>query len=314
MKNNNPIQIEVLEMNPLELQRAPEAQETLSGANDETTDQLNKSFERFGRRINNAVAVKCNHLPNNPTYVVDGWAYVEYRCQNDPAPIPITLITVDDQETLSEVMITLQTSRHNSLFSSYLMIKFLYHQLSKGRGFRSDLHSEDLTMPENSEQDVENRKKNIYQRIGEIMLISGTKVKHVLKIGNVNPLHFDRIEKGRYSIYGAYLDCISDEKGEMPAPPAIKLPTYYSSSTQLPQFSESTTTAISRDQDSLDASEGPEEMEHDSIEEQTDIVNTEDPRSSIVTNNENTDFILVLGICQCCGQETKIKINRNQIK
>jgi hypothetical protein len=86
------------------------------------------------------------------------------------------------------------------------------------------------------------RRKNIYEKIGGDLSLPGNTVKFLLKVGRVNPLHFGRIEKSRFTLYHAYLECVAEEKGVLPSIPVAKSPRIIKDMTTPPVFSEGTTT------------------------------------------------------------------------
>lgn len=223
--------------------------------------------------------------------VIDGWKYVMYAQSNGIEEVFACKLTFEEAEDITKIMVQLQFSNHNTLSALFQIIMQLWPIYAKGQGHRSDLQESER------DNDSENKELNIYGKIGKELGISGNKVKHIRKVGMVNPLFFERIENSRFSLYAAYLECVKEEAGEMPEPPSIKPPVYFTNSTEVPQFSEPT----------LTSSHNGFEIVTDECEVNNDIENAEEyPPVKPV----EPEYIQVRGTCTCCGQETEIRIKR----
>lgn len=227
---------------------------------------------------------------------IDGDKYMEYAVAAGIESVYVCKLTFEDESDIPRVMAELQTSHHTDLQSYFMMIMQLWPLYAKGSGYRSDL----LEDEQNGEGD--SARDNIYTKIGKVLKISGTKVKHIRKIGMVNPIHFFRIEEGRFPMYAAYLECIKEERGEMPEPPAVKAPVYESTSTETPAFSAPTTTEQPATTDS-------------GQEDNSDVVPKEDNVSEETGTEEKTDTqsqgVRVKAYCTCCNKVTEVIISKN---
>lgn len=220
--------------------------------------------------------------------VIDGWKFVEFAKSKNLDLIPACKLTIDNDLDVATIAIQLQNSKHNSYQERYKMIMNLWpFYYRKGK--------------KNLEQPIETtsdgKKLNIYDKIGRELFLSPTTVKHLHKIGEVNPLYFERLEKNKISLTAAYLACVGEEKNAEPGVPAVKAPVYVSSTTAVPVFSESSSTDVP--------------VAPVSETDTTENNETEKAAKTPVANND--EFITVRGICQCCGKETEIKINKNQL-
>lgn len=235
--------------------------------------------------------------------IIDGYKYNCYAKQAGIEKIyACELSGFESDDELKLLMAQLQRNNHDSLIALFNMIQVLWPIYFKGPGYRSDLEEKELDEPTESKDG--GKPLNIYERIGRQLNLSGNKVKHIRKVGLVNSLHFNRIETSRFTLYAAYLECVKEEKGEMPAAPAVKAPTFISTDTGVPAFSSPTTTA--------------DVISDNTAEEITTPVATDSPvvgEGIIETlSSDESEFITVRGICQCCNNETEIKINKNQIR
>ena len=237
-------------------------------------------------------------------YVIDGWSSVlTYRAKGIKT---ITGIKVDLENPveLPYLLADLHTNYHNSPEEDFKKFTYFANLLGLGQGHRSDL-KEDKAFADGEKK----RNAAIYEKIGKLFGKSSSYVKHILKIGRVNPEYFERITNGKFSVFGAYSACIAEARGDIPPVPKVKTPVYYTNSTEVPVF----TTFGSTDE----SNEG-------SAEESTnETPSTPTPPTKSIQANATdlikagaaeTEYILVTGICEKCGEVTTVKINKNQIK
>ena len=114
----------------------------------------------------------------------------------------------------------------------------------------------------------------------------------------VNPLHFKQIETTRHSLYAAYLACKNEVAGNEPTPPKPKAPTFIRTSTiNPPEFSTTDSTGVVPPGFNLPAN------------------NTSIPvATSVAPASDDAEYIIVRGICECCNQETNIRIPKSLCK
>lgn len=231
---------------------------------------------------------------------IDGDTYMEYAIASGIESVYVCKLTFEDESDIPRVMAELQTSHHTDLLSYYMMIMQLWPLYSKGSGYRSDL----LEDEQNEEGDT--ARYNIYTKIGKVLKISGTKVKHIRKIGTVNKLYFQRIEEGRFPVYVAYLECLKEERGEMPDVPPVKKPVYTSTSTEVPAFSEPTTTETN--------TPNPEEDENSNADatadDDSEAPDEEENAQPIVQSH--SQGVRVKAYCTCCNKVTEVIISQSK--
>ena len=174
--------------------------------------------------------------------LIDGHKYVAYAIQTGIEKIFACKLTFEDSDDITKVMVQLQRSEHDSLLALYHMIQALWPVYFKGAGFRSDLGEKELDVPIESADG--GKALNIYQRIGHDINLSGNAVKHIRKVGLIDAEYFERIEIGRFSLYAAYLACLSEERGDEAPVPSVKEPVWVKTTTGAPEFSTPTSTEI----------------------------------------------------------------------
>ncbi len=227
-------------ISPTDLTRADEHQKALPSNENEDCEGTIDSYKKYDRfhpvyfyvLLINGILVK---------KVIDGWKYVLFAIENKIDQIFACEITVDEPADVTEIMLLLQRSNHNSLLDLYNMIESLWPLYSKGQGYRSDLTDKELSVVISNPESE--KPLNIYQQIGKLLCISGTQVKHIRKVGMVNMDYFERIESSRFSLYAAYLACKSEVEGVEPNVPSVKEPVYVSTATVTPVFSEQLSTS-----------------------------------------------------------------------
>ena len=234
--------------------------------------------------------------------VIDGWKYVLFAREKGMEKIFACRLLVGNNDDLLSIMFQLQRSNYDSFMALYRMIQALWPKYYKGPGFRSDMT--DTEIEKVLLEDTGGRRMDIYRRIGIQLNLSGTRVKHILKVGKVNPLHFERIEIGRFTLFQAYQECVKEQNQQLPPVPTLKAPTYHTSSTPMPQFTKPDTTA---------GDVGVEYAEYTEVETDTGIPTTDAdtgyddiPVGKVVAVTE--EYFVVQGKCQHCGKETLLKI------
>jgi hypothetical protein len=296
-------------ISPWELTRAKEHIATLKY--DDTTDfaGLTESYEKYDR-FNPVYYVERDVEGELVKGVIEGWKYASYAQKVGKEQIFACKLDVENDEDLIMIMIQLQRTQHESLLALYYMIQALWPKHFKGPGYRSDIEEEGFDETEEIEERKEGRRPNIYERIGKVLYLSGTKVQHIRKVGMVNPLHFERIEIGRFSLLQAYQECVKEEKGwEQPAP-AVKTPVYHSASTEEPVDTAPNSTPGT---DANNQSDQPtEEDDMPTGTGKTTGNNREIPEGS--TASVADEYIIVRGKCQCCNTETFMKIYKKDTK
>jgi len=255
---------------------------------------LNESFDKNGV-VNEIVIAKLRYEEGTPQFLVDGFKKEKYYKLKGVEEINATVITVDDEEELKKLMVELQCTKHNSYSSLFAMINLLMPVYSVGQGCRSHLAGV---------ENGEDKSLNLYEKIGKHLSISGNKVKQIWKVGNVNPLHFERIETSRMSLHTAYLECLGEEKGEGPVPPTVKQPVFHSNNTGAPEFNERDTTE----------STVTSQLEH---KDSQAVDNSNDESINIAAaanqNDDEAEYIMVTGYCTSCDKQTVLKIKKSDL-
>lgn len=83
------------------------------------------------------------------------------------------------------------------------------------------------------EKSIKKRRETAYEKIAKRFKVKPSYVKHILKIGRVNPLYFERLTQGRIALYVAYSKVKSEEKGELQPIPLVKAVMYFSRQLEL---------------------------------------------------------------------------------
>lgn len=287
-------------------------------ADDTEFEGTTDSYKNYGR-VKPVYYIEFEQAGKTVKAVIDGWKYVCYAKANGISKVFACKLSVGNDDDLLSIMLQLQRSNHDSLMALFYMIQARWEKHHKGQGYRSDAH-DDKELDEKY-LSPDGRKLNIYERIGLELNLSGNRVKHIRKIGLVNPDHFEQIENSRSSLYAAYLACVSEERGEEPPVPGEKPTRYITDQTEPSTFSSPTTTAGDEvnvnyiqpgnntgddDPDFMGVDDtGPDSNSDSSYQERT---------NPPTTNHQSDDtYIIVEGICTECGKLTKIKINKNRI-
>lgn len=295
-------------ISPNDLVRADEHNEAFSSPDEVEHEGTFASYEKYGR-LNPVYYYERIEDGKTINACIDGWKAVVFAQKNGTEEISAYKLTVESAEDLVKIMIQLQGSDHGSYQSLFKMIQILWPIYYKGSGFRSDLQGKDTESADGG------KRLNIYDRIGRDLHISGNKVKHLRKVGLVNPLYFERMEVDRCSLYGAYLNCKKEEKGEMSEVPTVKAPVYFSSTTAMPAFSKASTTAdVMTETETMISTQLINDVATTGtrMDSATGVEDTTATAAKYTPDVED-EFIIVRGICQCCGEETEIKINKNQL-
>jgi hypothetical protein len=309
------MEIEYKMIDPHELERAQEHQDTLVTDDVEITDAINQWFEDNGFLL--PVYYVLREIDGHEVKaVVDGWKKVLYAREKGIEKIQAVEIYAGEEE-LTGIMIQLQRSGHNGLLALYCMAKALYPKHYKGQGYRSDLTYKEL---DKAAEGQDGRKLNIYERIGRDMGIkSGNKIKYILKVGDINPLHFERIEISRFSLLQAFQECKKEEAEFEPEVPKPKAPVYHTTMTPVPEFAktDSTATAGTFDYTSTTTGEVTPGENTEQVESGTENAgeahSNEHPKTvAPESNHVDQRMITVRGVCKECGQETEIEIDINQ--
>ena len=214
------MEIEYKMIDPHDFERAQEHLDTLVTDDAEITDAINQWFEDNGFLL--PVYYVIREIDGREVKVIiDGWKKVLYAREKGIEKIQAVEIQAAEEE-LTSIMVQLQRSGHNGLLALYHMAKALYPKHYRGQGYRSDLTYKEL---DKATEGQDGRKLNIYERIGRDMGIkSGNKIKHILKVGDINPLHFERIEISRFSLLQAFQECKKEEENYEPEVPKVKAP------------------------------------------------------------------------------------------
>ncbi len=275
--------------------RSPEHTAMFNSTDKEGALGTNESYNNFGR----LKPVFCFQrlIDDKPMCaIIDGNRYFEYAKVNGRTKIFVCIITINDTDEIVKIMAQLQFSNHNTYMSLFLIIQNLWPLFYKGQGYRTDLNDEQFDV-EKPDGDGINR-LNIYQKIGKEIGLSGNAVKFIRKIGIVNPLHFKQIETTRHSLYAAYLACKNEVAGNEPAPPKPKAPTFIRTSTNNPpEFSTTDSTGVVPPGGNLPVNNTPVHA-----------------ATSVTLASDDVEYIIVRGICECCNQETNIRIPKSLCK
>lgn len=231
--------------------------------------------------------------------LIDGNLYHEYAKAKGIKRLFACIITVNDQDDITKIMAQLQFSNHNSYMALFLIIQNLWPLFYKGQGYRSDLNDDQFDEQKTNSDGT--RRPNIYEKIGKEIGLSGNSVKFIRKVGMVNSSHFKQIETTRHNLYAAYMACKNEVAGTEPAPPKPKAPTFIRTSTNNPpEFSTTNSTGVVPPDVNSPANNAL-------IPAASSVAPTTD-------DNGETEFIVVRGVCESCGQETNIRISKSQLK
>lgn len=243
-------------------------------------------------------------------YVIDGWSSVlSYRAKGIET-IPAIKVDLDSPDELPYLLADLHTNYHNSPRQDFEKFTYFSNLLGLGQGYRSDLLEDKKAETEVSEEKAEKeRNATIVEKIAKLFGKSSSYVKHILKIGKVNPEYFELITNEKFSVFGAYSACIAEARGELPSVPKVKTPVYYTSSTEVPTYTTFNSTV----------EQNEEEVERTTATFSQPSTTVSAIKPVVVANSntvapDETEYIVVTGICECCGEETNLKINKNQIK
>lgn len=180
--------------------------------------------------------------------LIDGSKFVKHAIENDEEFVLALKIDVKEED-IPQLLIELHRNYHLSIKEEHKMCAYLFDNIKLQKGFRSDVkESEDLEEQnnevelDNSEAGKKKRRPVVYDKIAEIMGISANRVRHLLKVGKVDPWYFDRIEKERTSLYAAYCKCKEEERSVEQTAPSEREIVYVTTTTPEPEFgSESKT-------------------------------------------------------------------------
>lgn len=313
LQTDTTMEIEYKMIDPHDLERAQEHQDILVTDDAEITDAINQWFEDNGFLL--PVYYVIREIDGHEVKVIlDGWKKVLYAREKGIEKIQAVEIHAAEEE-LTSIMVQLQRSGHNGLLALYHMAKALYPKHYRGQGYRSDLTYKEL---DKAEEGQDGRKLNIYERIGRDMGIrSGNKIKYILKVGKVNPLHFERIEISRFSLLQAFQECKKEEENFEPEVPKVKAPVYHTTTTPVPGFAKPDSTAGTFDYTSTSTAEvAPDEKTQQvdaDTENDREVLTGEHPKTVAPgSDHAARRMITVRGICKECGQETEIEIDINQ--
>jgi hypothetical protein len=304
------MEIEYKMIDPHDLERAEEHQDTLVTDDAEITDAIHQWFEDNGFLL--PVYYVIREIDGREVKVIiDGWKKVLYAREKGIDKIQAVELQAAEEE-LTSIMVQLQSSGHNGLLALYHMAKALYPKHFKGQGFRSDLTYKELDRPVEGK---DGRKLNIYERIGRDMGIkSGNKIKHILKVGDINPLHFERIEISRFSLLQAFQECKKEEENFEPEVPKVKAPVYHTTTTPVPEFGKPDSTGGTFDYTSTSTAEvapdeNAEQAEADTLNAGEAHSNDQSKTVAPQSDAAGRRIITVHGVCKECGHETEIEID-----
>ena len=285
-------------INPQEFQRDPEHAEYLPYEDSTEFESAVESFKKFDR-LKPVYYIEVLIGGKRVKLVVDGWKYVMFAQKEGIEKIFACKLAIANNDDLVSILFQLQRTYHDSFMALYRMIQALWPKYFKGQGHRTDIKEEEL---DEVVLGPDGRRKNIYQLIGTELNLSGNKVKHIRKVGMVDPDHFERIEINKFSLYQAYLECIKEERGEEAPVPGVKPVHYITTSTGAPEFTTPTTTA--GDSTTVEYCEAEECSTGAETGVHTDAAQI--PVGKVV---EVTDeYVIVSGCCQHCGKKTLLKV------
>lgn len=270
--------------------RAKDHEETFPYTDTTEFEGTNESYKKL-KRIFPVVYVLLKLEGKDVKAVIDGWKYVLFAKANGISEIYACHLQIDDDRDIFSAMVQLQQTNHHSCYSLAHMIDKVLDKHWLGQGHRSDLEEKELDEPILT---PDGRKLSIYQRIGLELNISGDKVKKIRKIKKVNSLHLERIDAGKFSLSQAYVKCLEEERGEMPDVPSVKAPTYHTTSTATPTFSEPTSTS-----------------DFTATEKAETTTNSEQPAADEVTETSAPALTVIEVRCPHCQENFKITHKSN---
>ena len=285
-------------ISPLEFQRDPEHAEHLRYEDTTEFESAVESFKKFDR-LKPVYYIEVLIDGKRVKLVVDGWKYVLFAQKEGIERIFACKLAIGNNDDLISILFQLQRTYHDSFMALYRMIQALWPKYFKGQGHRSDINEEEL---DEAVLGPDGRRKNIYQLIGTELNLSGNKIKHIRKVGMVDPDHFERIEINRFSLYQAYLECVKEERGEEAPVPGVKPVNYITTSTGIPEFTSPTTTA--GDNTTVEYCEA----EECSADTETDVQASASDIPVGIVVEVTDDYVIVKGKCQHCGKQTLMKI------
>jgi hypothetical protein len=251
-----------------------------------TLEWLHRSYEQFGK-LKYVFAVQQVVDGATKAYIIDGFKSIQIFKQMGITTVKVAVLNLTEDADIAQVMIELQKSHHNSIAEEYGIYESLYAIFSKGKGRRMDLielTNDDAEETGISEEETKKRRETVYDVIGRMCGVSRNRVMYVIKVGRINPWHFERIEKERYALYAAYLDCLAEEKGEEPSVPPAKAPMYESDPTQAPAYDATSATTHDGFTDETDY-EVPVHNSANDIEDFQSEANIDDDGSESITIN-----------------------------
>lgn len=275
------------------------------------TEHYHASIDKYGK-IKPVVYVE----QAGQKLVIDGWSYVLYALEQSIDKVPAKCVIASSDEDVLRLTLELQFSDHNTTQEEYRIYKEAMNILSKGRGHRSDL--KDDVEP----TDGKKRRPTVYDRIAAMTgASSGKRVQQLIKVGDVNPHYLEHMEEEKASLSTAYLNCISEERGDLPPAPAVKAPVFVKDITPVPEFGQSVTsdgefTADDYTEDGSDVTptgetgSGIPECETVPVVVPADIVSD---ATADVSPGDDGQYIAVPGVCTGCGCSTTVKITLSEL-
>lgn len=164
------------------------------------------------------------------------------------------------------------------------------------------------------ENEKKERNPDIFERIAELLKKRPSYVKHILGIGKSEPDYLERIEDGRYSVFGAYSKCLEKDKIKSGKQPPPKTPD------ENPE--------ISLDMTAEPVTQG--EPEANEVNADNNVVPPNVTDDDFTTNDEpekytlrkmtveskvidGVEYLVISGNCECCGEAIEIKLTKNEL-
>lgn len=224
-------------VNPNEFEEHPIRKKVFLEETSQCLDAYKESKEKVGKIL------PVIYIEKGPKkLVIDGWKHVQQAIENNEECV-LALKIDPKEEDISQLLVELHRNYHLSIKEEHKMCAYLFDNIKLQKGFRSDVkESENLEEQDNevelvnSQEGKKKRRPVVYDKIAEIMGISANRVKHLLKVGKVNPWYFDRIEKDRTSLYAAYSKCKEEERGIEQTAPGEREIVYVTTTTPKPEF------------------------------------------------------------------------------
>jgi hypothetical protein len=221
-----------------EFQRDPEHVAHMPDRDDNDFDDTEESYKKYGK-LQPLYYIEFIRDGKRIKSVIDGWKFVRFAKRNGIDKIFAYKLNIGNNDDLLSIMALLQRSNHSDMMALYRLCEALWPKYFRGQGYRSDMADDELVKITSEHN---GRRKNIYEKIVSVINLPANTVKFLLKVRRVNPLHFGRIEKSRFTLYHAYLECVAEEKGILTSIPVAKTPRIIKDMTKPPVFSEGTTT------------------------------------------------------------------------